>query len=677
MFDVTNHIRPKVWYFPQCKCNLSFRTKMVAFLKITNLNLHYQDKEVLMRLTKITISNFRCYKGETTFYLDDLTVIIGKNDIGKSAVIEAIDGFFNDSVEAADLSTTADNNSIELTCSFENVPTEVVLDTSVASSPIEEGILNLEGLLEVKKVFTFAAKKSIAVYLIANHPSDPRLANLLSMKNTPLKAYAEEVGANLEGVNKKKNPPIREAIRNHIAGTREIRELKVDGNVDNEDNLKTVWGALKKLLPIFSLFKSDKAFDDKDGDIKDPLQSAINEALALPEIQALLTDIEAKVKQYSTDIADRTIEKLKNFDEAISERLRSDFNKPPSYSKIFDLTLLNENNIPLNKRGSGIRRLVVLSFFQAQAERRKADKSAPSIIYAIEEPETAQHPNHQKMIVDALSELSKQKDVQVFFTTHSANLVREIPIKSLRFISLNEIGEVEVEYGFDKERNTTNEEVISKVIDTLGILPNPSERVKCLVYVEGNHDVNALKRYSKILSQEDPNIINLMADDSVGYVITGGSALIHYLNQKHLDGLNKSEVHIYDSDVGAYVTAVRTINEKNDPRKVAFNTRKLELENYLHHEAIIEAYAASGTEIVIEEFSDQEDVPMLVAKAMNVSTNNNWEELPDEKKKELSSSKKKALNIIAVERMNVDRIKEKNGYDELVDWLTTIKRMSH
>jgi predicted ATP-dependent endonuclease of OLD family len=629
-----------------------------------------------MRLVKIKIKNFRCYKEETAFYLDDLTAIIGKNDVGKSAVVEAIDGFFNDTVDPGDLSNEADGNSIELTCFFEGISEEIILDTSVASSPKEEGILNLEEQLEVKKIFTFAAKKSTATYLIANHPSDERLSNLLSMKNTPLKNYAQEIGADLDGVNKRKNPPIRAAIRDHIGGGREVRELKVDGNIDNEDNIKAVWNSIKKLLPIFSLFKADKAFDDKDGDIKDPLQSAINEALALPEIQGLLSEIETKVKQYSTDIADRTIEKLKNFDENISERLRSDFNKPPSYSKVFDLTLLNENDIPLNKRGSGIRRLVVLSFFQAQAEKRKAEKNAPSIIYAIEEPETAQHPNHQQMIIDALHELSKQDGVQVFFTTHSANLVREIPVSSLRFISPNDAGNIGVEYGYNSDSNSTNENVISKVISTLGILPNPSERVKALLYVEGNHDVNALKRYSQLLSQYDPNIINLMDSESVGYVITGGSALKHYINQKHLDGLGKPEIHIYDSDVGSYVAAVRSINEQNNPIKIAFNTGKLELENYLHHDAIVEAYAESGTQMQLEEFGDQDDVPMLVAEAMNVATNNNWDDLLHEKRKELSSNKKKILNTRAVEKMTIDRIREKNGYDELVNWLSEVKRLA-
>lgn len=627
-----------------------------------------------MRLTKIKLKNFRCYQSEQEFFLEDLTAIIGKNDIGKSAILEAIDGFFNDSVDQSDLSNNAEGNTIELTCYFDNIPDEVVLDTSVASPPIDEGILNASNQLEVKKVFTFGARKTTAIYLIANHPSDPRLENLLSMKNTPLKAVAEEYGVNLDGVNKRKNPPIRAAIREHIGGERALKELKVDGNVDNEDNLKAVWSALKKLLPIFSLFKSDKTFDDKDGDIKDPLQSAINEALALPEIQVLLENIEEKVKEYSTDIADRTIEKLKKFDKDISERLKSDFNKDPNYSKVFDLTLLNENNIPLNKRGSGIRRLVVLSFFQAQAEKRKAEKNAPSIIYAIEEPETSQHPNHQTMIIDALSELSQQDDVQVFFTTHSANLVREIPVESLRFISSDDENNIKIDYGVNPIDGEADEDVISKVISTLGILPNPSERIKVLLYVEGNHDVNALKRYSQIISADNSEFIDLMSSTEVGYVITGGSALKHYIEQKHLDGLGKPEVHIYDNDVAEYRTAVQRINAEGNDQKIAFNTSKLELENYLHHEAIIEAYAENGTVIQLGELGDEDDVPMLVAEATNIAVNDNWDELTLEKQKEHSSNKKKSLNTQAIEKMSVERIKSRGGYEDLTTWLSEIQR---
>ena len=627
-----------------------------------------------MKLVKLKLRNFRCYQQESTFLVDDLTAIIGKNDIGKSTLIEALDGFFNDKVDSNDLSTNTDGNTIEITCFFEGIPEEVILDTSVPSSPIDEGILNAENQLEIKKVFTFAGRKSVAYFLIANYPIDERLRSLLSKKNTLLKNYAAELGVDLSDINRTKNPPIRKRIRDHIGGERAICEIKVDGNIDTEDNIRTIWGAIKKMLPIFSLFKVDKALDDKDDDIKDPMQVAINEALALPEIQSLLEQVELKVKEASTDVADRTIEKLKDFDESLSERLKSEFSKTPSYSKIFDLTLLNENNIPLNKRGSGIRRLVLLSFFQAQEEMRKTESNAPSIIYAIEEPETSQHPNHQKLIIDALINLSNQNNVQVLFTTHSANLVREIPIKSLRYISLDENGLLKIEYGKDLAVDSDNEEVIQKIIKTLGILPNPSDRVKVLLYVEGNHDVNALKRYSHIIHCFDPNIIDLSVSKSVGYVITGGSALKHYIEQKHLEGLGKPEVHIYDNDVEDYRHAVNTINGERNPNKIAFNTSKLELENFLHHEAIQNAYADNGiNNIIIDQIEDTQDVPLIVAEKLFTRNGNDWGAIDEEKRKELSGEKKKILNTQAVDKMTIDMIRERNGYNEMVLWFSTIR----
>jgi len=624
-----------------------------------------------MQLTRMIIKNFRCYRDETILEVNNLTAIIGRNDIGKSAILDALDAFFNDSIEAGDLSTTADGNAVEITCVFSGMPLEVVLDATEPTSPEEEGLLNSEGQLEIRKIFTFGARKTSSIYLNCSQPSDARLSNLLSLKNTPLKNLAEELNVDLEGVNRRKNPPIRQAIRNKIGGDREEVLLKVDGGVDNEDNLKVVWKSIKKILPIYSLFKSDKSFDDKDGDVKNPLQAAIDEALALDEIRQLLDRVEEKVREFSTEVADRTIEKLKNFDESIAERLRSEFGKKPNYSKIFDLTLLNDVGIPLNKRGSGIRRLVILSFFQAQAEKRKAESGSPAIIYAIEEPETSQHPNHQRMIIDSLADLANSENVQVLFTTHSANLAREIPTESLRYISNEGEDSIAIELG--AVDGVKNEEVIDKIITALGILPNPTDRVKVLLYVEGNHDVNALKRYSKILSEHDPTILNLNSTDCVGYVITGGSALKHYLEQKHLDGLGKPEVHLYDNDIQSYRDAVQTINDDPNPSKVAFNTVKNELENYLHPDAIEEAYAAQGTQAVaIGDITDEIDVPAEVAKKFNELNANNWDELTEEKKKEKASDKKKSLNTIVVEKMTVERLEQNGGYRDIHTWLSAV-----
>ena len=43
-----------------------------------------------MKLRTIVLRNFRCYKEETRIHVGDLTAFIGKNDAGKSAILEAL-----------------------------------------------------------------------------------------------------------------------------------------------------------------------------------------------------------------------------------------------------------------------------------------------------------------------------------------------------------------------------------------------------------------------------------------------------------------------------------------------------------------------------------------------------------------------------------------------------------
>lgn len=628
-----------------------------------------------MRLTGLKLKNFRCYRDEIYFGINDLTCIIGKNDVGKSTILEALDAFFNGTIDKGDLSAEADNNIIEITCIFEDLPTKIILDSSVETNVLDERILNSNNQLEIKKEFKIGKTVGKSTFLHALHPTHEDLVNILSLKNTPLKTLAEKVGADMTGVQKTKNPPIRKAIRAVVNSPEEEMFIKVDGSLDTENNLKAVWSKLKGFLPIYSIFKVDKTIDDKDKDVQDPMKQAIRESLAIPEIKELLERIEQEVKAKSSEVAERTIEKLKEIDESLAEKMKSDFNKVPTWDKIFDLTLLNEHNIPLNKRGSGVKRLVLLSFFQAQAERKKIEDNSPAIIYAVEEPETSQHPNHQKILINSLIDLSSQDNIQVLFTTHSSNLVKEIPIESLNYIHQTQEG-MKIENGVD-ESGELNNETLDKIIDTLGVLPNPKDQVKTLLFVEGNHDINALKEYSNILHQHDSTIINLCNNETIGIVISGGSSLKFYIDNKYLDGLGKPEIHIYDNDIPEYRGYVSKINDEKNPNKKAFNTTKLELENYLTKEAIEEAYAMNGTTVVIPKITDEMDVPNTVArKLFETSPEKNWDELEETKKKKRESRVKKLLNTQAVKNMTIERLQARNSYDDLKLWLDTIKNLN-
>ena len=97
-----------------------------------------------MKLVSLTLSNFRCFRDETRIAFDDLTAIIGENDVGKSSALEALEVFFNSDVvkiENGDLSVTAEDNIVTITCEFTDLPQLLVLDAQAETSLGEEYLL--------------------------------------------------------------------------------------------------------------------------------------------------------------------------------------------------------------------------------------------------------------------------------------------------------------------------------------------------------------------------------------------------------------------------------------------------------------------------------------------------------------------------------------------------------
>jgi hypothetical protein len=387
-----------------------------------------------------------------------------------------------------------------------------------------------------------------------------------------------------------------------------------------------------------------------------------------------LDDLKNEIQSASTQLADQTIQKLNEIDTRLAETLRSTFPKEPGWNSIFKLTLEDNRGVPLNKRGSGMRRLVLLSFFRAQVENRVFG-TAPNIIYALEEPETSQHPDFQLMIVNALKELSQTENAQVIFTTHNSNLAKEIPTQSLRYISDTKSG-VDIESGANDD-GTINSEIIDQIISTLGALPDPKNKVKVLVFVEGEKDINALVNYSILYNSIYPDIPILADNEAVAFIPVGGSQLKFYIEKKYLDGLTQAQVHIYDGDIQDYVDFVLAINAEQNSKKIGFNTTCNEIENFLHHDAINEAYKDDGLSISISPFGHFDDVPLLVAKTVyETTTGNDWNKIDPLKIKEKQKSKisraKHFLNNQAILKMNADRLKESGGFDEIKTWLIQI-----
>lgn len=191
-------------------------------------------------------------------------------------------------------------------------------------------------------------------------------------------------------------------------------------------------------MPVYSLFQSDRKNSDGDSEVQDPLKEAVKEILNNASLRDDLNNIAEKVNHKLQDVASRTLKKLKEIDSEIARNLNPVIPAVNAlkWADVFKaVSIAGDEDIPINKRGSGVKRLVLLSFFRAEAERRLSEQGGNGIIYAIEEPETSQHTENQKKLIEAFKSLSQADNVQVLLTTHSAFIVKHLDFTDLRLIT--------------------------------------------------------------------------------------------------------------------------------------------------------------------------------------------------------------------------------------------------
>ena len=148
-----------------------------------------------MRLVEVKLSNFRSYEQGTAITVDPLTVLIGKNDAGKSSVLDALDIFFNDAtIERDDCCVRTKQTDIKIACIFDDLPAQLVIDEQYPTTLAEEFLLRADGTLEIVKAYNCAATKGKHSYTFANaaHPSAQGVDDLLNLKITELKTKAQQ-----------------------------------------------------------------------------------------------------------------------------------------------------------------------------------------------------------------------------------------------------------------------------------------------------------------------------------------------------------------------------------------------------------------------------------------------------------------------------------------------------
>lgn len=612
-----------------------------------------------MILKKLKLKNFRGYKDFEVSFNDSINVIIGRNDIGKSTILDALAIFFQSDkikVDIADLCVYHDEDDlvIGITCCFDVGKGEILIDSTSYTNCADEYLLNEEGLLEIRKTWDCSSgsigKSSQKDYIIAYYPAayDPPL---VIEKIAALKQRYKALSPNPEypKVDATVAHELRQAIykmelsENPRFETTQIEIKKIDS--------KNIQDTLYKQFPTYLIFESDRSNTDKDSEIQDPMKAITKTVLATMEAQ--IEAIRREVTERVQAIGSQTIEKLKDMDKDIAQDLTPTVTMKPPES-LFSFELKSDNGIPLNKRGSGVRRLILLSYFRAEAEKSVTDDSDVQLIYAIEEPETGQHPNFQQMIFESLNTLSQKPTHQLIVTSHTPEIAKFVTPEQLILLRRNEENQVVA--------ISDTSEKIKGVVEELGILPYAAP--KTVIFVEGENDLNFLMNLNQGIP-ELKSIVDLKAEDIPIIPLHGGN-LTTWFNRDYFRKSSLTQIYITDSDVPKYVKLIDEITQVNDGRRFGWYTQRLEMENYIPMDMVESTFKLNLTKYA-EEWYHTQDVPQLLT--------NLWQGGPNDPVQKENAAKM-ILNGSITKKMTKADLERIDAWEEIESWFRKIRSIT-
>ena len=408
-----------------------------------------------MKLNSITIKNFRALDDISLEIEDDLTLIVGKNNTGKTSVFEALNFFLvqekkdlkfeNFSQSSYDIFRNClslydewgeidENNETEREIKEKEIKKlmpKIQLTLNIGYNE-HESLINLSDFItdldsnitNTLITLSFESKETFKLFESFKKRIDESLNFISWLKDNVklhyhLKCYAGEL-----------DYPLDDIYRNTIKKILKIESIKASRKLDDvgDDRNKTLEVGFSDYYK-----ESNKENDANVKNLEKSLDKISKELEA--DYKAILNDILKELKSFGLDpkINIPDIELKSVFEsEKILERNIKYFYKN------------GEIDLPENFNGLGYSNLIYLVLkivsFVEKFKKAKKEEKTEFLLILIEEPEAHLHPQMQQVFIKEINKLLVKHNisVQVIISSHSPHIIAEAGI--------------DVDKGFDRIR---------------------------------------------------------------------------------------------------------------------------------------------------------------------------------------------------------------------------------
>ncbi|WP_444660299.1 AAA family ATPase [Flavobacterium columnare] len=393
---------------------------------------------------------------------DDLTLIVGKNNTGKTSLFEVINIFTQQGYEFKfeDFSQKTykiferlntffaeyyqkDKNEVRKNKSellISNAIPKIQLVLKIVYDKQNDSLIHLSDFItdldenknEASILLSYERKESLNLFKSFLERKDQTAELIPWLKNNlktfyQLQCYSIDTETFIE-------IPLDINFKNKIAQIVTFESIKASRNLDDvgKDKNKTLEAGFS------NYYKQTNKEDDKN----------------VESLEAILNDFSSQLDLNYKIILDKILDKIKNFgiEPHITIppiKLKSEFDSESILSKNMKYYYDNgEIPLPENYNGLGYSNLIflvlkVVSFIE-KFKKAKAEDKAEFLTILIEEPEAHLHPQMQQVFIKQIKELIKESkiSIQLIISSHSSHIITEAGI--------------DLEKGFDRIRYFSN-----------------------------------------------------------------------------------------------------------------------------------------------------------------------------------------------------------------------------